>query len=201
MKKKKNEIFLSIISIGTVIMTAIGVTFAYFTTNMSGKAGNILSSVAKVGTITFQDGTTFTTSQDIAPDWQESKTFTITAAPSSISQTVNVKMRYTNNMPDLKCMVTLANNGGLKEGAVGEVILNTTGVETIATLVTKTFEPSSTTQTVTYELTMSLPETGQNQNSSQGKIFEGTMFADLGQEDTLYYNQDNPNGTTIKPTV
>lgn len=195
MRKKKHEIFLSIITIGTVIATAVGVTFAYFAANLSGNAGKIVSSTANVGTITFEGGSAFTTSSEIVPGWSESKTFTITAAPSAVKQTVYVKMTYKNNMPDLKCNVT-----PLSDGATGEITLDTTGNEKNVTLVSKTFEPSSTTQTVTYTYTMSFPDTGVNQNASQGKTFEATLYADLGASD-IYYNQANPNGTATKPTV
>lgn len=193
MIKKRNDIILSILAIGTVIATAVGLTFAYFTAKMNGDPANVIATTSKVGVITFDGGADFTSAEDVIPGWSESKTFSITVAPSDVSQTVYVKMTYNNYLPDLKCSVL-----PLEEGAIGDVTLNTTGEETVITLVTKTFEPSNKSQTVTYTYNMSFPDTGENQNASQGKTFEGTLFADLGEE-LIYYTDGNPNGTPIKP--
>ena len=103
-------------------------------------------------------------------------------------------MTYTNGMPDLTCAVQAIANG-----AKGNIPLNSSSTETTVTLVEKTFAPSTESQSLTYDFTMALPETGVNQNASQGKIFNGTLFAELGSKD-LYYNAANPNGTTEKPT-
>jgi len=193
MTKRKNDIILSILAIGTIIATAVGVTFAYFTATMNGTPANVLASTASVGTITFNGGADFTTANDIIPGWSESKTFSITVAPSDVSQTVYVKMTYNNNLPDLKCRVL-----PVEDGALGDVVLDKTGTDSTIVLVSKTFEANKKPQTVTYTLDMSFPDTGENQNESQGKTFEGTLFADLG-EDSIYYTNQNPNGTTVKP--
>lgn len=195
MDSKRYEIMLSVITILTVIVTSVGVTFAYFTTGISGTAANVDVTTTRVGGVTFDGGSDFTTATDIEPGWKESKTFTITVAPSNYEQTVYVKMKYTNGMPHLTCKVSDVANG-----AKGDVVLDSSETESTAVLVEKVFAPSDSIQTVSYTLTMELPETGENQNTSQGKEFDGLLFAELGSKD-LYFNDDNPNGTTTKPTV
>ena len=82
-----------IMSIGIVLISAIGFTFAYFTTSMTGTSGIVNFNTGKVGKITFDGGVDFTTAEDIEVlPWSESKIFTITAAPSTVSQTVYVYM-------------------------------------------------------------------------------------------------------------
>lgn len=195
MDSKRYEIMLSVITILTVIVTSVGVTFAYFTNGMTGVKADVSATTAKIGGVTFDGGSDFTTANGIEPGWSESKTFTISVAPSDSEQTVYVKMTYTNGMPDLTCDVTDVANG-----AKGAISLDSSGTETTAVLVEKTFLPSDSVQSITYTLTMALPETGENQNSSQGKEFKGLLFAEFGSGE-LYFNADNPNGTTTKPTV
>lgn len=195
MDSKRYEIMLSVITILTVIVTSVGVTFAYFTTDISGTPAKVEATTTKIGGVTFDGGSNFTTANEIEPGWSESKTFTITVAPSDNEQTVYVKIKYTNGMPDLTCNVTDVANG-----AKGNVSLDSTGTEATSILVEKVFAPSDTVQSITYTLTMALPETGENQNTSQGKEFNGLLFAELGNNG-LYFNDENPSGTATKPTV
>jgi hypothetical protein len=192
MYNKKYEVMLSVLTILTVIMTATGVSFSYFTNGMIGEKASVTAQTEKIGNVTFDGGADFTTATDIEPDWSESKTFTITAAPSDREQTVYVKMDYVNGMPDLTCSV-----GEVSEGAKGAITLNADSTSTTVILVEKTFPPSNETRSITYTLTMALPETGENQNESQGKTFEGELYAEFAND--YYYNSDNPNGTPIKP--
>lgn len=196
MEKKKYEIILSVITILTVIVTAIGVTFAYFTAGFTGEAGSVTVNTATIGGVTFDGGADFATSEDIEPGWKGTKAFTITVAPSNVSQVVYVKMRYINGFTDMTAKVEDVSNGA--KGAISLVTDETN--ETTVTLVEKTFEASDTTQTITYTLTMEFPNKDEAQNYDQGKVFEATLFAELS-DTNLYYNHENPTGTTTKPTV
>lgn len=196
MEDKKRNIILSLFSIGIVIMIAVGLTFAYFSTSMTGTAGITSVTTGTIGKITFDGGADFQTSSEIEPPWTESKTFTITVAPSIVSQTIYVWMDYSNTVPELTFNVSNTN-----DGAVGDVVLDTTGTTKTVKLVEKTFEASTTTQVIEYTITVTLPETGVNQNQNQGKSFNASMYANLGEEDKVYYyNESNPTGTTTKPT-
>lgn len=196
MEDKKRNVILSLFSIGIVIMIAVGLTFAYFSTSMTGTAGITSVTTGTIGKITFDGGADFQTSSEIEPPWTESKTFTITVAPSIVSQTIYVWMDYSNTVPELTFNVSNTN-----DGAVGDVVLDTTGTTKTVKLVEKTFEASTTTQVIEYTITVTLPETGVNQNQNQGKSFNASMYANLGEEDKVYYyNESNPTGTTTKPT-
>ena len=194
MDGKKYEIFLSVITIMTVLVVAVGVTFAYFTGEMSGNPADVVTNTTEIGGVTFDGGSDFTASTNIEPGWKESKTFSITVAPSLVEQTVYIKLDYTNDMPELTAKVD-----NVSSGAIGTIILDSTGTDQTSTIVTKTFQPSDVSQTITYTLTMELPETGVIQNQNQGKQFKALLYAELGATD-LYYNNDNPSGTTTKPT-
>lgn len=202
--KKKDNTFIIMLGIATVVVACVGLTFAWFSTSMTGTNGIVTATTGKVGTITFDGGSDFTTANEIETlPWEESKTFTITVAPSTVSQTVYVWMDYTNTIPELECNVTPTDNG-----ASGSVSLETTGTSKNSVgnsktvkLVEKTFSASTSTQTVTYTLTMSIPETGVNQKQNLNQVFNGTLYANLGSEGAVkYYNNSNINGTTTKPS-
>lgn len=201
MYDKRHNLLISLLSVGIVLVTAIGLTFAYFSVSVD--TANAVSSLTsgKVGSIVFDGGSNFTASTSIEPPWSESKTFTIKVSPSTVKQTVYVWFDYINTIPDLECSVKE------NDGTSSNVTLTTTGTSkedkgTINTVkvVEKTFEPSESTQTATFILTMSLPETGVDQVSSVNQMFEGTLYGNLGSKDkVIYYNHQNPNGTSSKP--
>lgn len=211
MKSKRYEIALSIIGILTVIVTSVGVTFAYFSTSMEGNAGNVNVVTDVLGGVTFDGGADFTTSMDIEPGWRESKTFTITVSPSNYEQTVYVKMDYTNGFRDLIASVDNVSDGAkgnlLLQSPVGEfnengVVLgdDTDASVTGLVLVEKTFPASDEVQSVTYTLSMELlnkPDV--NQNYDQGKEFSATLYAQMANEN-LYYTNASPNGTPNVPS-
>lgn len=195
MSGKKYEIVLSVLTIMTVLVTAVGVSFAYFTGSIEGNPGDVVISTSTIGGVTFDGGSDFVASTDIEPGWKESKTFSITVAPSVVEQTVYIKLDYTNDMPELTAKVD-----SVSDGAVGTLVLDSTGEKKSYTIVSKTFPASNEAQSVTYTLTMELPETGVVQNQNQGKTFSALLYADLGESD-IYYNDQNPNGTTQRPTI
>ena len=175
MKIKRQNILLSLLSIGIVIITAIGLTFAYFSVSMNGTPGINNINTGTIGKITFDGGADFQTSSEIEPPW----------------------MDYSNTVPELTFNVS-----NTIDGAVGDIILDTTGTTKTVKLVEKTFEASTSTQVIEYTITVSLPETGVSQNQNQGKTFNASMYANLGDEETIYYyNESNPTGTTTKPTL
>ncbi len=194
-----------IMSIGIVLISVIGFTLAYFTTSMTGTSGIVNFNTGKVGKITFDGGADFTTAEDIEVlPWSESKIFTITVAPSTVSQTVYVYMDYTNTIPELTCNVK-----DVTANTTSNIVLTTTGTSktdlgtaTTVKLVEKKIEPSNSIQTFTYTLTMGIPETGENQKANLNQIFNGTLYANVGVKNNLYYyNNASPNGTNSKPNA
>ena len=196
MKDSSKDLSLMIITVLTIIMTVVGVTFAYFTTKFNQKnavSGTITT--AKVGNITFDGGSDFTNNSDIEPGWKSSKTFTITAPATDVARTVYVRLDYTNTFKDL----TWKLSGTGSNSAISGVI-PTTNSSTTVTLVTLTINPRNNVQTFNYSLTLELPNKDINQNYDQGKLFKGTLYADLGEGvNSIYYNNKNKTGTTTIP--
>lgn len=196
MEDSSKDLSLVIITVLTITMVVVGVTFAYFTTKMNGTNGSVNLSTMKVGDITFDGGADFTDSIDIEPGWKETKTFTITTPATDVKSIVYIRFDYTNTFQDLTWSLT-------GSGANSEItgVIPTASTSTIVTLVTLTINPSSSAQTFNYSLTVELPDKTTNQDYDQGKTFTGTLYADLGDGiNTIYYNSSNKNGTTTAPS-
>ncbi len=196
MEDSSKDLSLVIITVLTITMVVVGVTFAYFTTKMNGTNGSVNLSTMKVGDITFDGGADFTDSIDIEPGWKETKTFTITTPATDVKSTVYIRFDYTNTFQDLTWSLT-------GSGANSEItgVIPTASTSTTVTLVTLTINPSSSAQTFNYSLTVELPDKTTNQDYDQGKTFTGTLYADLGNGiNTIYYNSSNKNGTTTAPS-
>ena len=196
MEDSSKDLSLVIITVLTITMVVVGVTFAYFTTKMNGTNGSVNLSTMKVGDITFDGGADFTDSIDIEPGWKETKTFTITTPATDVKSIVYIRFDYTNTFQDLTWSLT-------GSGANSEItgVIPTASTSTTVTLVTLTINPSSSAQTFNYSLTVELPDKTTNQDYDQGKTFTGTLYADLGNGiNTIYYNSSNKNGTTTAPS-
>ncbi len=196
MEDSSKDLSLVIITVLTITMVVVGVTFAYFTTKMNGTNGSVNLSTMKVGDITFDGGADFTNSTDIEPGWKETKTFTITTPATDVKSTVYIRLDYTNAFQDLTWSLT-------GTGANSEItgVIPTASTSTTVTLVTLTINPSSSAQTFNYSLTVELPNKTTNQDYDQGKIFSGTLYADLGAgNNIIYYNTSNKNGTSTVPS-
>ncbi|MCI6350081.1 MAG: hypothetical protein MR779_04160 [Tenericutes bacterium] len=196
MENRSKDLSLVIITVLTITMVMVGVTFAYFTTKMNGTNGSVNLSTMKVGNITFDGGADFNDSTDIEPGWKETKTFTITTPATDVKSTVYIRLDYTNDFQDLTWSLT-------GTGANSEItgVIPTASTSTTVTLVTLTINPSSSAQTFNYSLTVELPNKTTNQDYDQGKIFSGTLYADLGAgNNIIYYNTSNKNGTSTVPS-
>ncbi len=205
MNGKKYEIYLSVITIMTVLVTAVGVSFAYFTDGISGTEGAISSTTASIGSVTFDGGQDFSMSTEIEPGWSATKTFSIEVSPSVVDQVIYIRLDYVNGFKDLELNVngTVGEGNGIN-GAKGSVSLvkemSADSASNTTTLVELTVPASDNTIKYNYTLTASFPDTNQNQNYDQGKTFEATLYADLGESD-IYYNDANQGGTTTKPNA
>lgn len=208
MYNKKYEITLTVLTIMTVLMTTVGVSFSYFMPGISGEKGNVSVTTDKISSVTFDGGADFATINDIEPGWKGTKTFSITVAPSERPTTVYVKMNYKNGFTDMKAKVTSATTDS---GAVGDVVLTTNSKDaTQATLsnfnpetvvlVNKTFLASTESVTITYTFEMEFEDTNAVQNYDQGQLFDAVLYAELGDAN-LYYTNSSPNGTPNKPNA
>ena len=196
MKEKNQEILLSVVSILTIIVAVIGVTFSYFTTKMTGSGTSGTVTTAKVGNITFDGGNYLTNANDIEPGDTFDKTFSISVPATDVSNTVYIRMDFTNEFQDLQWSI----KGTGANTSVITGTIPTTSTKTTVTLVTNKITKNSVAQTFNYTLTITLPNLDKNQDYDQGKTFSGTLYADLGDGvDMIYYNNTHPSGTTTKP--
>lgn len=196
MKEKNQEILISVVSILTIIVAVIGVTFSYFTTKMTGSGTGSSITTAKVGNITFNGGNDLTNAGDIEPGDTFDKTFSISVPATDVSNTVYIRMDFTNEFQDLEWSI----KGTGANTSVITGTIPTTSTKTTVTLVTNKITKNSVAQTFNYTLTITLPNLDKNQDYDQGKTFSGTLYADLGDDvDMIYYNNTHPSGTTTKP--
>ena len=191
-KGKKQILLLSILGVTTLLVAIIGATYAYFTTSMTGRNGTINTTTAKIGAASF---TAASVSVDkVLPGWTSGeKNVTVTLEPSDydVNYTCTLKMTA-NPLTDLTLTVAGTNaltsvNGKLKSGASDTIIAS------------GTLKANQTKQSVSMTYTLSFPETGVDQNTQQGKTITGLVTCST-EGQTVYYNSENPNGTTTKPT-
>ncbi len=177
MNEKSFKVMLSILTIATVIVSVVGISFAYYVTTGSvlGSGGNLVTSTAKIGKIDFGEGGDSFNVDNIAPGWKEEKDITISSTPSDIGQSVKVMLRYTNGMPDLTLKVDKTDS--IDGASVSSFTFGVSEEETEIELISVTFPKSSESITHTFKLTLELPEKDENQNANQGKVFDGTLYA------------------------
>ena len=143
MKEKNQKILLSVVSILTIIVAVIGVTFSYFTTKMTGSGTSGTVTTAKVGNITFNGGNDLTNASDIEPGDTFDKTFSISVPATDVSNTVNIRMDYTNEFQDLQW--SIKGTGANTDVITGTI--PTTSTKTTVTLVTNKITKNSVAQT------------------------------------------------------
>lgn len=204
MKSKNKDILLTVLSILTILVAVIGVTFSFFTTRMNGNAGSVGFGTMKVGNITFDGGNDFDNNTDIVPGYVGTKKFTISVPARDVSNTVYIRLDYINTFSDLEWNIT--GDGAKTSVITGKVptsSLDSGGnpISESVVVVEKTISASNSAQTFEYTMTISLPNKDSLQNYDRGKKFNGTLYADLGGDgDKIYYNTKNPNGTKSEPT-
>ena len=167
MKEKNQEILLSVVSILTIIVAVIGVTFSYFTTKMTGSGTGSSITTAKVGNITFDGGNDLTNASDIEPGDTFDKTFSISVPATDISNIAYIRMDFTNEFQDLQW--SIKGTGANTDVITGTI--PTTSTKTTVTLVTNKITKNSVAQTFNYTLTITLPNLDKNQDYDQGKTF------------------------------
>lgn len=202
-------IFLSVIGIATLLVAIIGATFAYFTTTMSGTAADVQAKTGNLGKVNY-------TAQALNLDKM---------LPGKTSEEKEVTVTLGESDFDVKYVCNLEVTGN----EVSDMFLKISGDNIVADSVNKrlplvvypTFDTDGTTEltpagtpqkvkiaegtlksgeTKTMKYAITFQETGQDQNSQQGKRFNGNVSCGLESADGVYYNDTNPGGTTTKPT-
>ncbi len=221
MQNKKIEVFMSVLSVLTVVLVGFGLTFAYYSVRVTneGTVSGVVTT-AKVGNIIFQDGSDFSSSDNITPDWNDSKDIKLSFPGLTVAHEVYINLDYKNSAPELTYKIEVkdikvdgvsvgttsslitsdfsSNGSGTTSTSSGVRSLDSSNTNQSKRLVKINTVGSSSTIEITYTYSMELPETGVNQDQNQGKTFEGTLSAALSN-DVIYYTNASPNGTTTRP--
>lgn len=197
-KKKKIYVILSVLLCITIILATVGITYAYFTATVRGNdnASSMDVNTMKVASIDFTDGGDITIVNAV-PGMSSSKTF-------------NVKIDGTNTIPmGYKVFLYWMNDGITDINyslSKNNVKLNPIAVNSVVSSYQKTeiasgsFAPNKGAQTDVYDMVLTFPETGGEQNSQQGKNFKAYLQVELESgKGVIYFTADFPNGTTVKP--
>ena len=199
----KQNIFMSIVGIATLLVTVIGATFAYFSITVTGNntASSINITAATAAAVTF-DGTGAGISvTNIYPGWSQAKTFTVkTTGASNANDTIQyqIVLKTTNTQ-----LATAATNSKEFNYSLSGT---KTGGGTLATAVTKADVPKTNTNTTigtgtlkgnethTYTITFEVAERGSAQNYLQGKAFAGIIQINVADSQGLR-TWDSTNST------
>ena len=178
------SIFLSVVGIATLLVAIVGATFAYFSITVTGNdtASSITVTTAKLGNVTYTDGSDLIQVTDIYPGWTDSKTFTIaTAAGTDASAEIQyqVVLRSTT--------VTLSAAAASTSAFIYDFSGTATGSGTVATSTTDQNMPTTAGDVVlgsgtlkgvdthTYTFALELVEKSVAQNDLQGLTYAGII--------------------------
>ena len=184
---KNIRIKITIISIIVLLLSIVGVTYAYFTVQVSGNnnASSINATAAQLSLI-------YTDVQIVMgnyeqPGWTDTKVFTV---KNTGTDTVSYALKWrelenTVENGELVISATCASTSGSCSN-IPETVVPYTATEATNVYV---FGPASIAPGVThtYTLTATFKETGSNQNYNQNKYFNGTINVDV---DSANYSDD-----------
>ncbi|MEG0799532.1 MAG: hypothetical protein RSG51_03890, partial [Bacilli bacterium] len=197
---KKVTLTLGIISVVTLLLAVVGMTYAYFAADVTGndKASSVNINTAKLASVNFTDGAQIFQG-NILPGYKTSKAFNVaTTGGNTVDTSYKVFIYWKNSgITDLKYTLT---KGGTP--------VVSKPINTVQTTYQKTeisegvFSPNAGAQTHNYNFTLDFPETGSDQNLQQGKSFDAYLQVELSTGGTtVYYNRENPTGTNVMPTL
>ena len=174
--KDSNKTILSILVVALLIIAVVGASYAFFTARVSG-AETYSTIVVKAGTmdISYNGGANIE-ALNVAPGWSSTKTFTVTGNnTTSATMAYNITLKVTNNTFSTGAL-TYTLSGSKSSGGTGTLASNISTAASIATGASTTVIGSGSFlnkpgEIHTYTLTVSFPETGENQNDEQGQRF------------------------------
>lgn len=215
------SIFLSVVGIATLLVAIVGATFAYFSIQVTGNesASSIQVTTAKVGGVTYTDGSELIQVNNAYPGYTKTKTFTIATdtgadAPDSNSQIQYQIFLVTTNADLSSAAVThktSATNDSDFTYSLAHHAGSPTGTGTMATAVSNQSMPTSTGDTLlgtgtlvgtdshTYDFTVTLEETHSSQNDLQGLTYQGRIKIVVGGEHGEFrtWNEATSGWTTL----
>jgi hypothetical protein len=179
--KSRISVVLMITGILLLIGLTVGLTYAYFSANITGsETSTTITTSSGTITIVYGNGTTINAA-NIAPGWSAVKTFTVTGSNTTAAYGTNlvyainlVKQTNTFSTGALTYSLSGTGSGGTLASASSASI--TTGAGTQALGTGNFVNASSTYSNVahSYTLTVAFPNTPEAaQNGEQGKSFTG----------------------------
>ena len=230
----KEEQIKAYVVIGTIIMLLVifsGITYAFFSaSNNKGSTSIILATSGKM-TINYADGKNdLLVSKDIQPSNAVlvNKTFTLTGTntTSGLVMPYKVGLKYTStfsdgqmhyyikemNRPD-SSKVTVEYTGTTNQTVQGNSLYTGYSHGTLKKgnkymeMVTGVFPVNTSNQTITFNLILQFPDTGENQDSEKGATINGKVvvnyepsFADASWEEISSAVKVNPSAYAIGST-
>ncbi len=186
----KKTMFLTIGIVG-LIVGIVGVTYAWFAPNVENPIGSSINiTTTNLGVINFVDGPEIDL-EDMYPGTTEEKTFTITRTEADTTSEIEYKL------------ILNVTNNTLTDVADGEFTYSVTGSKTGSGMLINVVDEIVPTSTITvgigsfigngvhtYSFTITLDETGSDQNSTRGMGFTGYLQVEADDE----YKEEILNG-------
>ena len=218
----KEEQIKVYVMIGTIIMLLVifsGITYAFFSANNNQGSTSLIEATSGKMLISYKDGTSdLLVSKDIQPSNNIiiDKTFTLmgTNTTSGLVMPYKIGIKYTNSFSNgqlhyyIKRTTTNSNITSNLIGTANQAIPGntsetgyTTGIfiknqsESYLELANGEFKSNTSNQTITFNLKVQFPDTGENQDSEKGATFTGNIVVNYENETgvdyiTKLYNED-----------
>ena len=187
---KGQTIFLSVIGIATLLVAIVGATFAWFSTTISGDGASANITTASISAL--QLNGTQVSGTNVLPGWESADaSFTISGTVTgSVSVPYTCEINKTGDVSDLEFRVGA---DGADDSSAGSWTTIGTNTQVVNGNIT------ASNGSDTYKIAIRFKETGENQNAQQGKSASAVVTCKI-TGGTVYYNDENPGGTTTLPT-
>ncbi len=217
-KEQKVWMIVTIATVTILIFIFAGITYAFFTSNdNTGSTAEITSTSGKM-TITYTDGgNNLLVSSNVLPSNNiiANKTFTLTGVNTStadggLSMPYKVGLKYTSSFSDGQIHyyikeVNRANNSNVTVNYTGETNQTVQGNPTYTgyshgtlkngnrytELVTGEFPASTNNQTITFNLLMQFPDTGENQDIEKAKSVDSEIIINYELPKSTSFAEDS----------
>ena len=182
--QKRQSTFLVVVGIATLLVAIVGATFAYFSITVAGNdtASSIRITTQYVGSVTFLDGTDINVTK-IYPGWSATKNFVIEnkeeEANGEISYAIVLDVT-TNTISPFAAGSFVYTLSGTSDGGGTTINVDETPVPTADETMNGGILIGKDTHSYTFSIT--LEETGSDQNAAQGRDFAGVLQVELAGE-------------------
>ena len=225
MKQEKIRLVVVITTVFMLVILFGGITFAYFTALNNQGSTSVISATSGQMTINYADGSSkLLSSEDIVPSNKIiiDKTFTLTGTntTSGLAMPYKVGLNYISEFSDgqihyyIKRTNTNSNVTSTLVGTGNQTIPGNTTETGYTTgtlmkgnryleLATGEFKANTSNQTITFNLKIQFPDTGENQDTEKGKTLTGEIVVNYEESatDTLIALYDKETKTNNVSTI